>query len=62
MYHTRYSYPFYIKFVRRVGQLRADKVVQNVGKARSTSKDIDYSKVVIHVKLEKEKKWHSTSS
>ncbi|CAI3369348.1 hypothetical protein CIRMBP1197_01218 [Enterococcus cecorum] len=34
MYHTRYSYPFYIKFVRRVGQLRADKVVQNVGKVR----------------------------
>ena len=34
MYHTRYSYPFYIKDVRRVGQLRADKVVQNVGKVR----------------------------
>lgn len=32
MYHTRYSYPFYIKDVRRVGQLRADKVVQNVRK------------------------------
>ena len=26
MYQTRYSYPFYIKDVRRVGQLRADKV------------------------------------
>ncbi len=29
MYHTRYSYPFYIKDVRRVGQLQAAKVVQN---------------------------------
>ncbi len=26
MYHTRYSYPFYIKDVRRVGQLQAAKV------------------------------------
>lgn len=26
MYHTRYSYPFYIMDVRRVGQLRAAKV------------------------------------
>lgn len=26
MYHTRYSYPFYIKDVRRVGQLRVNKV------------------------------------
>ena len=34
MYHTRYSYPFYIKDVRRVGQLRADKVVHPVGKVR----------------------------
>ena len=25
MYHTRYSYPFYIKDVRRVGQLQAAK-------------------------------------
>ncbi len=35
MYHTRYSYPFYIKDVRRVGQLRADKVVQNVGQLQA---------------------------
>ena len=32
MYHTRYSYPFYIKDVRRVGQLQAAKIVRNVRK------------------------------
>ena len=39
-----------IKVVRRVNQPRS------VYSVRSTSKDIDYSKVVIRVKLEKEKK------
>ena len=39
-----------IKVVKRFAQPRAVCLV------RSTSKDIDYSKVVIRVKLEKEKK------
>ena len=29
MYHTRYSYPFYIKDVRRVGQLQASMFLSN---------------------------------